>query len=335
MKRIARLAALVGLGLGLISGPAKAQTPIEMIITDELSTTHWSTKIIDDYAKTIQERTQGRIVPKVFHAGTLYKDQDAVAALGSGAVHMVWPVAVRLETIAPETGVISLPFAITDEMMMHQGAPEAIGKFLSQYVEPSGIRVMGLARTADLFFIFRDQFIEKIGDLEGQKVRVTGGRVLLNLMREFGASPVSMSAADMAPALMQGAIDGIFTSAGGWEIVGPSAAPKASLVPGLSLVTYAVLVDDAWLKGLPEDLRKVVEDTTLELIRTNWPVAKKLDQETFDRMLKNGGEAKQVSDQAREEFRKAALEANKEFIDRHPDVWAKFQEVTKPFQSTQ
>src|SRR5690606_2883110 len=140
--------------------------------TDELSTTHWSTKIIDDYAKTIQERTQGRIVPKVFHAGTLYKDQDAVAALGSGAVHMVWPVAVRLETIAPETGVISLPFAITDEMMMHQGAPEAIGKFLSQYVEPSGIRVMGLARTADLFFIFRDQFIEKIGDLEGQKVRV-------------------------------------------------------------------------------------------------------------------------------------------------------------------
>jgi C4-dicarboxylate-binding protein DctP len=142
------------MGLGLVTGGSHAHAqPIEMIMTDELATSHWSTKIIDDFAKKIQDRTKGRIVPKVFHAGTLYKDQDAVAALGSGSVHMVWPVAVRLETIAPQTGVISLPFAVTDEMMMQDGAPEAVGKFLSQYVEPRGIRVMGLARTADLFFL--------------------------------------------------------------------------------------------------------------------------------------------------------------------------------------
>src|SRR5690606_1349453 len=139
-------------------------------------------------------KADGHWPDHVFHASTLYKDQDAVAALGNGSVHMVWPVAVRLEPIAPETGVVSLPFAITDEMMMQEGAPEAIGKFLSQYVEPKGIRVMGLARTADLFFLFRDQFITDIKDLRGKKVRVTGGRILQQLMRELGTSPVSMAA---------------------------------------------------------------------------------------------------------------------------------------------
>lgn len=335
MRKVMTWAVAVAMGLGLATAGAHAAGPIEMIMTDELATSHWSTKIIDEYASKIRERTQGRIVPKVFHAGTLYKDQDAVAALGTGAVHMVWPVAVRLETIAPQTGVISLPFAITDEIMMHDGAPEAVGKFLSQYVEPRGIRVMGLARTADLFFLFRNEFITDMNGLRGKKVRVTGGRVLQQLMREFGTSPVSMAASEMAPAMIQGAIDGIFTSAGGWEIVGANVAPKASSVPGLSLVTYAVLVDNAWLKGLPNDLRQVVEDTTMEFIRTNWPVAMKLDRDTLEHMVKSGGEFREVSPESREAFRKAAQKANEEFIRRFPDVWAKFQEVTRPYRPAQ
>lgn len=334
-RRSVSMAAALGLALGAATSlaPARAQEkPIEMILTDELATSHWSTKIIDDYAKSIHERSGGRISPKVFHAGTLYKDQDAVAALGSGAVHMVWPVAVRLESIAPQTGVISLPFAVTDEMMLKPGAPEALGKFLSSYVEPKGIRVMGLARTADLFFLFRNDFIKSIGDMKGRKIRVTGGRVLQQLMREFGASPISMSAAEMAPAMVQGAIDGILTSSGGWEIVGLSAAPKATAVPGLSLVTYAVLVDDKWLKELPADLRNIVEDTTMELIRSNWPIAMKRDKETLEQMIKAGGEYREVSAEARETFRSAAMKANGEWTKRNAEVWAKFQETMKPFK---
>jgi len=330
------MAAALGLALSATASlaPVQAQEkPIEMILTDELATSHWSTRIIDDYAKLIQDRTGGRITPKVFHAGTLYKDQDAVAALGSGAVHMVWPVAVRLESIAPQTGVISLPFAVTDEMMLKPGAPEALGKFLSGYVEPKGIRVMGLARTADLFFLFRNDFVKGIADMKGKKIRVTGGRVLQQLMREFGASPISMSAAEMAPAMVQGAIDGILTSSGGWEIVGLSAAPKATAVPGLSLVTYAVLVDDKWLKALPADLRKIVEDTTMELIRSNWPVAMERDKETLEKMIKAGGEYREVAAEAREAFRSAAMKANGEWTKRNAEVWEKFQETMKPFKS--
>lgn len=329
------IAAALGLALGGATSlaPVQAQeNPIEMILTDELATSHWSTGIIDGYAKSIYERSGGRISPKVFHAGALYKDQDAVAALGSGTVHMVWPVAVRLESIAPQTGAISLPFAVTDETMLKPGAPEALGKFLSGYVEPKGIRVMGLARSADLFFLFRNDFVKSVADMKGKKIRVTGGRVLQQLMREFGASPISMSATEMAPAMVQGAIDGILTSSGGWEIVGLSVAPKATAVPGLSLVTYAVLVDDKWLKGLAADLRKIVEDTTIEMIRSNWPVAMQRDKETLEKMIKTGGEYREVSTEAREAFRSVAMKANGEWTKQNAEVWEKFQETMKPFK---
>lgn len=145
-----------------------------------------------------------------------------MAALGTGAVHMVWPVAVRLETVAPEAGVLSLPFAIDDEMMAKPGAPEAVAGYLQKYMAPRGIRVMGIARTADLFFLTRYKHLEQMSDLRGMKIRATGGRVLLDLLGSFGANSVALPAPEMGPALSQGAIDGALTSAGGWEMAGTS-----------------------------------------------------------------------------------------------------------------
>jgi len=50
-------AALAIVGSLLTAGTQVAAQPIEMIMTDELATSHWSTKIIDQFAKTIEERS--------------------------------------------------------------------------------------------------------------------------------------------------------------------------------------------------------------------------------------------------------------------------------------
>lgn len=77
---------------------------------------------------------------KVFPAGQLYNDQDAMAALGTGAVHMVWPVVVRLETVDPHTGAMNLPFAISDEQMENQCFNNGITQLMSSYVEPRNLK---------------------------------------------------------------------------------------------------------------------------------------------------------------------------------------------------
>lgn len=334
MNGLSKLAAALALVIASAAVVAQAQ-PIEMIITDELATTHWSTKIIDQYAKDIETRTSGRIIPKVFHAGTLYKDQDAVAALGSGTVHMVRPAVVRLETIAPPTGVVSLPFSLTDEIMLRPGAPKAVGEFLSQYVEGRGIRVLGVMRTADLMFIFRDKVIKDVSDLRGKKVRVTGGRVVQGLMRAYDASPVSMAASEMTPALVQGAIDGIFTSPGGWEIVGVNAGKMASHVPGLNLLTYAVLFDKKWLEGLAPELRSIIEEVTAELVQANWSQAIAADKETLDRLLAAGGDFHEVQGEALAAFRSRAEKVSADFVKQQQQAWDALQKALAPYKTAQ
>lgn len=329
-KRIAAFAAASGLGAVLALGApatARAQQSIEMVLTDEIATTHWAAKLMDDYAQQIEQRTQGRIKTRVFHSGTLYKDKDAVAALGSGAVHMVWPVSVQLESIAPQYGVINLPFAISDAMMEGGEVGGDLAAMLSGLVADKGIRVMGLMRTADLMFLFKDKAVAAPADLRGSKIRLTGGRVLQSLMREFGASPVSMAASEMAAALMQGAIDGIYTSAGGWEMVGTGAAKAASLVPGMSLLTYSVCVDDKWLKALSPDLRQIVEATTRETIERQWKHAIAADKETMDRLRAEGGRLDVVPAGGQQPFRTVAAKVSDEYARRYPDVWKQFQEI--------
>jgi len=315
---IASAAAFLG-----VSGAQAAD--YEMVMTNEIATTHWTAKMMEDYAHTIETRSDGRIDVQVYHAGSLFEDKQAVAALGTGAVHMVWPVSVQLESVAPEYGVVNLPFSITDEVMLQDGAAADLSAMLSGFVADRGLRVMGLMRTADLIFLMPDSFIEQPSDLEGKKIRLTGGKVLQELMRKFGASPITMPATEMAAALMQGAIDGIFTSYGGWEMVGVSGAKKATLVPGLSLLTYTVVADDAWIENLPADLRKVVVDTTNEYLARQWQLGIEGDKDKREQMLGEGGELHVVEGEQHEAFRKMAREASQSFIDEYPEVWEEFQ----------
>ena len=105
-------------GVLALCAPASAE---ELVLPSEVASSHWKTGYMEQFAQKVNEATDGDIKVKIFPSGQLYSDQAAVAALGTGAVQMVWPVSVRLETISPETGVINLPFALSDDMM--EGKP--------------------------------------------------------------------------------------------------------------------------------------------------------------------------------------------------------------------
>lgn len=68
---------------------APAVRAAQMVLPNEVPATHWKTKYMNDFADEVKKRTNGALVVKVFPASQLYNDQDALAALGTGAVHMV------------------------------------------------------------------------------------------------------------------------------------------------------------------------------------------------------------------------------------------------------
>src|SRR3990167_136865 len=116
MSRIHARHALAALAAALVFGglPARAA---DVVLPSEVPASHWKTNYLNQFADEVKKRTNGALNVKVFPGAQLYNEQDAMAALGTGAVHMVWPLAARLETIDPRTGIISLPFMLSDELM--------------------------------------------------------------------------------------------------------------------------------------------------------------------------------------------------------------------------
>lgn len=320
------LAALLAAAFAFGGGAARAA---DLVLPSEVAATHWKTKYMNEFAAEVNKRTSGAVNVKVFPAGQLYNDQDAMAALGTGSVHMVWPVAVRLETIDPRTGIINLPFGLADEQMTNRCFSTGLTQMMSAYVEPRKLKVLGFLRTSDLMFIFRDKDVKRLEDMRGSKVRVTGGRVFLDLMRSLNTSPVSMAASEMSTALSQGAIDGVFTSPAGWaEMIGMTAR-HAWYVPGMSVATYAVVVDKNWLDGLPAAHRKAVEDVVTEISQRQWNEAIEEDKKMIAKMTGQGATYRVADKNEITRWKTVAAPVNKSFTDKHADVAQRFAELDK------
>lgn len=292
----------------------------ELVLPSEVAATHWKTDYQNEFAQKVGERTGGAIDVKVFPAGQLYNEQDALAALGTGAVHMVWPVSVRLESIEPATGVLNLPFALSDEMMLNSCFNKGLTPLISGYVDPRNLKVLGFLRTADLLFIFKDREVAKMEDLAGTKVRVTGGRVFQDTMKTLQVSPVSMAASEMSTAMSQGAIDGVFTSPAGWaEMIGIT-GNYAWYVPGFSLSTYAVVVDKGWFEALPADQQAAINDTITEIADRQWNEAKAADEKLIEKMKAEGAVVHVAEGAELQRWRDMAVANAGSFTEAHGDV---------------
>lgn len=301
----------------------------ELVLPNEVAASHWKTGYMNQFAELVGKRTGGEIDVKVFPSSQLYNDQDALAALGTGAVQMVWPVAVRIETIDPRLGAINLPFTLTDELMTDQCYAKGLTELMSSYIEPRNLKILGLLRAADLFFVFANREVRKLEDVKGAKVRVIGGRVFLDTIRSLGASPVSMPASEMSSALGQGAIDGVFTSAAGWaEMIGKT-GKYAWYVPNFSLSTYAVVVDKTWFDALPQTQQEAITGSMDEIVAKQWKEVVVEDQQLIDKMTAQGLAFHTATPEEITRWEQIS-EANKQtFAAAHPDVLPAMQAIAK------
>ncbi|MFC4485959.1 TRAP transporter substrate-binding protein DctP [Tepidiphilus baoligensis] len=316
-------------GVSLIFGALLVQnaTATELVLTSEVATTHWKTRYMNEFAEQVAKRSKGEVKVKIFTAGQLYNDQDALAALGTGAVHMVWPVSVRIETIEPRTGVINLPFAVSDSMMNNSCFMSGLSGLMSSYVEPRNLRILGFLRTADLMFVLRDREVKRMEDLKGMKIRVTGGRVFLETMRSLQISPVSMAASEMSTALAQGAIDGVFTSPAGWaEMIGIT-GKYGWYVPGFSLTTYSIVVDKGWFDSLPATHRTAIVDAIADISPRQWQEVKAEDDTLIQKMIDQGAVFHVADDQERARWRSLAQKNTSLFSERYDEVIKQFNEL--------
>ena len=308
----------------LVTAGGVLAAPVKMIITHEIALTHWKHPLMEKYGKLVEERTKGRIKAELYPAGQLYSDKNAVAALGTGGVHMVWPVTVNVESLVPAFALMNFPMFIEDELMLKNPQfKKDLREMLSKVLAPKNIRLMGVLRTSEAICIFRKGVTpKKVIDLKGLKIRTTGGLVWLDIYKSLGVTAVGMPASEMAAALAQGVIEGIHTSPAGWSQMVGMAAPYALKQPDFYISTYQALVDDKWFRQLPQDIQEIMQGTLDELLNLQWQEGMDQDEKELKIMEKKGAKIHILSkEEIKKEWIPLCKPAFENFSKRFPEAY--------------
>lgn len=311
---------IAALGAGLTLGMGVGAHAADMIITSEIPLSVNPSPYIVQFVEEVKKRTGGAVNGKYFDSSQLYNDRDALAALGTGSVQMVWPVTSRLESLDARIGLASLPFALSSAEMGNKCFADGFTAMTTGYVEDRGLKILGYLRTADLMFLMKSRDVQKLEDLRGTKVRVIAGKTMLDAIRSVQATPVAIAASEMSAALSQGVIDGMLTSPAGWVNVVGITAKYATLFPGMSLATSAVTVDKKWWDNLSEAHRTVTKQALDEIIARQWVETVKADDELIKKMVAQGGVYRVATPAETERLKARMVPAGEDFRKQHDAV---------------
>ncbi|MFM2664023.1 TRAP transporter substrate-binding protein DctP [Vibrio mediterranei] len=217
--------------------------------------------LLQEFSDAVKDKTDGRVNFRIFWNGTLGSQSDYLQKVQSGVISAGITNTATLENIAPEMGVLNLPYIFRSldeysETMYDDNVKALIDKALSEKgMNPLGFLSNGFRG------IMTSKEIKTIDDLKGMKIRTMGSENYIRMLESFGAVPSPMAFSEVYPALQQGVIDG---AEGGvaalWEIKYGEVTKYGTHTNHTRLSDYVIISDKFKSKVSPEDLEIVYNE---------------------------------------------------------------------------
>jgi TRAP-type C4-dicarboxylate transport system substrate-binding protein len=301
----------------------------QMILTNETAMGDSKSTNMQKFIDLVEEKSNGRIKAELFPAAQLYSDADAVAALGSGAVHIVWPATGWLESLNEAVGIMRLPFALNDELMLNDEIyRQGINEFVTETLAEENIQVLGQLRSTEYIILTKDKELDAVEDFNGLKVRVSGGDALIQTLDELGATAISMPSSEAASALSQGTIDAILTSPNTWANSVGDLSEQGLIMPSFLMSTYTMVADQKWFNNLPDDLQKVIMESADEVASKQWQDSKDEDKVNFEK-IKEFANINTLSQADLDELAKTISPVIQTYRNKFPEKFDRYAEIQK------
>lgn len=216
------------------------------------------------FKELVEKNSKGRIEVQTFANSQLGSDQDMINAQQMGSLEMEICGDGPINLFEPTFGALTMPFAFRDTQHLLNVYNGPIGKQLNEtLIKDKGVRLLGVWVRGPRYLSANKEIMTP-ADLEGYKLRVPTQTTYVETWKTLGAVPTAMNLSELYSALQQGVVGGeenpldlIFTS---------SFYQVQKYVMDTQHVygPYMVTMSDKFYTGLPEDLKKVVDDATKE-----------------------------------------------------------------------
>ena len=205
-------------------------------------------------AKSLEEKSGGRIKVKVYPNQQLGTERELLELLQIGSVGMTKVSAASLEAFSPEISVLGLPFLFRDDDHINKVLNGDIGTQLLLSSEKFWLRGLCFYDAGKRSFYSKTKSIETPADLAGLKIRVQESKMAINMIRGMGGSPTPVSYGELYTALQQGIVDAAennppsFYNSRHYEVCKFYSIDEHTAIPDVVLVSTKV-----WERLSPEE----------------------------------------------------------------------------------
>lgn len=300
------LALCLGLSFGL-AAPAQSQVTIRYAhVGSEGDIQYW---YAEEFAKRVNQRTEGRVRVQVFPNSQLGGAQETVDGVRSGAIPLAHHEFASLARLMPDIAVFAAPFAYRDgthAMTATDPAKSEVMKELSdKLVTTANIRIIGrLYRGARQ--MTAKMPVYSPADLKDKRFRGVPLQLWTTMIKGMGAVPTPVEVGELPTALLTGLVIGqenpltMINANKLYEV-----QTHVMLTSHMQNVLPVFINERVW-QSIPEKDRAIVASTAAEIGEETLKLGLEAEVKLIDELKKKGMKFITEADGLKvEEFRKA------------------------------
>ena len=282
MKTLSKLGlGLLGLAASTTLAFAEAREVRIASHVSELSPLHAQSQM---FGAAIEKRLPGQFEFKLFPGGQLGKEKDLMSNVQAGSIEMI-NVASGVMKLNKKLGVFDLPWLFSDrahvQRAMSAGLEDAIR---SQIEKVGGVKVIGVYENGFRHVLNTQRRIATPSDMDGMKIRISGGKFRQGVFQKMGATPQKVSWGETFTALQSGVVDGAEAAAYGfYEQKQFEVAKHLSITRHVYTPSF-LLASNTFFSSLNDEQKQVFAEVGREITEAAYAKSAELESKYLEEM---------------------------------------------------
>ena len=161
------------------------------------------------FKELVEQRSGGKVQVRIYSAGELGEELEQYDLMQVGALESALMGAQWIGSLAPEYGVLEMPYLWKNQEHYRQVWDSDAGEEIRQtLLQRQGIRIIAVMNRGARNLTTTDRPVRSPDDLRGLKIRTTENPVHTAAWAMLGAQPTPMTFGEVFTALQQRVIDG-------------------------------------------------------------------------------------------------------------------------------
>ncbi len=287
-KRVLLTVVLTAWMAGFIFLSLAQAGPVTIRFSNGAPENHFLTQQYIEWGKLVEKNSGGEIKVQVYHSAQLFRDNEVIKAVQTGALEAGCAYAMYAENqLVPAMKVLMMPFLYKDLDDTLKVYRSEVGAAWKATAEQKGVKLLNLVMfpAPDDEIILTTKPVKVPADVKGTVLRVVGPETAA-LAKKWGAGASFISGAEVYLALQRGTVHGAFNSLTTYvERKLYEVGPYVIFLPSINVQTF-IAVNKGFFDRLELPQQKAILDASAAIEANTRQVAEKTLKEASEEAKK-------------------------------------------------